>query len=97
LTYTLLKPNSDLGATAPRIRTDFRSEHADLVDGQRKAQKRKERRLKRIITVIAGWVTMGFMVYLIIVTTRAIPKLWNPYDILDISDVSAVYHSGGPS
>lgn len=86
LTYTVLKPNSDPGATAPRIKTDFRPEHADLIDGQRKAQKRKERKVKRITTVITGWATMAFMAYLIVVTARTIPKIWNPYDILGISD-----------
>jgi translocation protein SEC63 len=90
LTYTVLKPSSDPGATAPRIKTDFRPEHADLVDGQRKAQKRKERKLKRGITVIAGWALMAFMAYLIMVTARTIPKIWNPYDILGIQDVSAL-------
>jgi len=90
LTYTVLKPSSDPGATAPRIKTDFRPEHADLVDGQRKAQKRKERKLKRGITVIAGWALMAFMAYLILVTARTIPKIWNPYDILGIKDVCAL-------
>lgn len=89
LTYTLLKPSSEPGATAPRIKSDFRPEHADLIDGQRKAQRRKERRLKRIVTVIAGWAIMAFMAYLIVVTARTIPKIWNPYDILGISDVSS--------
>ncbi|KIN06135.1 hypothetical protein OIDMADRAFT_38491 [Oidiodendron maius Zn] len=86
LTYSLLKPSSDFGATAPRIKTDYRPEHADLIDGQRKAQKRKERRLKRGIAVIVGWAVMALMVYLIMVTARTVPKIWNPYDILGISD-----------
>ncbi|TVY38830.1 Translocation protein [Lachnellula occidentalis] len=86
LTYTVLKPSSDPGATAPRIKTDYRPEHADLIDIQRKAQKKKERKLKRILTVVAGWATMAFMGYLIYVTARTIPKIWNPYDILGISD-----------
>lgn len=89
LTYSLLKPSTNLGATAPRIKTDYRPEHADLVDGQRKAQRRRERRLKRAITVIAGWAIMAFMAYLIVVTARTVPKIWNPYDILGISDVCA--------
>jgi translocation protein SEC63 len=89
LTYTVLKPSSDPAAIAPRIKTDFRPEHADLIDGQRKAQRRKERKVKRIIAVIAGWATMAFMCYLIVVTARTIPKIWNPYDILGISDVKA--------
>ena len=32
---------------------------------------------------------MAFMAYLIVVTARTIPKIWNPYDILGISDVSS--------
>jgi translocation protein SEC63 len=91
LTYSLLKPSSDFDATAPRIKTDYRPEHADLIEGQRKAQKRRERRLKRAITVIAGWSIMAFMVYLIMVTARTVPKIWNPYDILGISDVWKIY------
>jgi translocation protein SEC63 len=87
LTYNVLKPSSEPGATAPRIKTDFKPEHADLIDAQRKAQKRRERKLKRIITVILGWAVMGLMAYLITVTARLIPKIWNPYDILGISDV----------
>ena len=42
LTYSVLKPSSDPGATAPRIKSDFRPEHADLVDSQRKAQRKGE-------------------------------------------------------
>jgi len=87
LTYSVLKPSTDPGATAPRIKTDYRPEHADLVDVQKKKQKRRERRLKRAITVIAGWAIMAFMAYLIMVTARTIPKIWNPYDILGISEV----------
>ncbi|PMD20256.1 hypothetical protein NA56DRAFT_671394 [Hyaloscypha hepaticicola] len=86
LTYSVLKPSSDPGATAPRIKTDFRPEHADLIDAQRKAQKRRERKLKRGIAVVVGWATMALMAYLILVTARTIPKIWNPYDILGISD-----------
>lgn len=88
LTYAVLKPSSDPGANAPRIKTDYRPEHADLIDGQRKAQKRRERKLKRGIAVIVGWTLMALMAYLIYVTARSIPKIWNPYDILGISEVS---------
>jgi translocation protein SEC63 len=87
LTYSVLKPSSDPGATAPRIKTDFQPEHADLIDGQRKAQKRRERKLKRGLAVVAGWAIMALMAYLIVVTARTIPEIWNPYDILGISTV----------
>ncbi|POS85419.1 hypothetical protein EPUL_003339 [Erysiphe pulchra] len=86
LTYSLLKPNSNIGATAQRIKTDFKPEHADLVDVLRKAQKRRELKLKRICTVVIGWLTIAGMVYLIAVTGSTIPKIWNPYDILGISE-----------
>ncbi|RDL40445.1 Chaperone J-domain-containing protein [Venustampulla echinocandica] len=86
LTYSVLKPSTDAGATAPRIKTDYRPKHVDLIDIQRKAQRRKDRRLKRIIAVVVGWAVMALMVYLIVVTARLVPKIWNPYDILGISD-----------
>ncbi|RKF58135.1 Translocation protein sec63 [Erysiphe neolycopersici] len=86
LTYSLLKPNSNIGATAPRIKTDFRPEHANLVDALKKAQRRRELKLKRICTVIIGWLTIAGMFYLITVTRSTIPKIWNPYDILGISE-----------
>ena len=86
LTYSLLKPSSDPGATAPRITSDFKSEHDDLVQNQRKKQKRRERKIKRFITVVVGWSIIGFMAYLIHVTARTLPKIWNPYDILGIKE-----------
>jgi translocation protein SEC63 len=97
LTYSVLKTSSDPGATAPRIKSDYRPEHADLINSQKKAQKRRERKLKRGIAVIAGWTLMALMAYLIVVTARTIPKIWNPYDILGISDVGATLknHTGG--
>jgi translocation protein SEC63 len=92
LTYSLLKPSSDPGATAPRIRSDFKAEHDDLIQIQRKKQRRRERRLKRIITVVIGWSIIGLMAYLITVTARTTPKLWNPYEILDIKEVFLSRH-----
>jgi translocation protein SEC63 len=37
--------------------------------------------------VLVGYLVMGWMVYLITVTARTIPKIWDPYDILGISRV----------
>jgi translocation protein SEC63 len=88
LTYSVLKPSSDPGVTAPRIKTKFQPEHSDLIDAQRKAQKRRERKLKRGIAVVLGWGIIALMAYLIMVTATTIPRIWNPYDILGISDVS---------
>ncbi|KAI1001037.1 hypothetical protein K3495_g7161 [Podosphaera aphanis] len=86
LTYSVLKPSSDPGATAPKIKTVYRQKNADLVDSLRKAQRRRELKIKRICAAIVGWLTIAGMVYLIVVTARTIPKIWNPYDILGISE-----------
>lgn len=85
LTYNLLKPPKELENTAPRIRSDFKPEHEDLIDAQKRKRLRKERRIKRIVTVIIGYAVMAYMVYLIIVTARTTTKLWDPYDILGVS------------
>ncbi|KAI9783049.1 MAG: secretory subunit [Geoglossum umbratile] len=85
LTYSLLKPSKDPENTAPRIHSDFKPPHADLVEGQKRKQKRRERKLKRMIAVTVGYLLMGYMLYLIAVTAKTIPKIWDPYDILGIS------------
>ncbi|EAU39502.1 conserved hypothetical protein [Aspergillus terreus NIH2624] len=85
LTYNLLKPSKELENTAPRIKSDFKPKDGDLIEAQKRKRLRKERRIKRIITVIVGYAVMAWMVYLIIVTARTTPKVWDPYDILGIS------------
>ena len=88
LTYTLVRPSSDDTKRAPRIKTDYKPQHADVVQALRSADQKKQRRVKRALVVALGWTIMAGMVYLIMVTQRTIPKIWNPYDILGISDVS---------
>ncbi|KAL3463269.1 Sec63 Brl domain-containing protein [Aspergillus heterothallicus] len=85
LTYNLLKPSKELENTAPRIRSDFKPEHEDLIEAQKRKRLRKERRIKRIVTVILGYAVIAYMVYLIIVTARSTPKIWDPYEILGVS------------
>ncbi|KAJ5388447.1 hypothetical protein N7509_010988 [Penicillium cosmopolitanum] len=85
LTYNLLRPSKDLENTAPRIKSDFKPQHADLVEAQKRKRLRKERRIKRIITVIVGYIVMAWMAYLILVTARTTTKLYDPYDILGVS------------
>ncbi|KAI9932103.1 hypothetical protein ASPWEDRAFT_51169 [Aspergillus wentii DTO 134E9] len=85
LTYNLLKPSKELENTAPRIKSGFTPEHGDLIEAQKRKRLRKERRIKRIITVIAGYAMMAWMIYLILVTARSTPKIWDPYDILGVS------------
>ncbi|EAW07335.1 J domain-containing protein [Aspergillus clavatus NRRL 1] len=85
LTYNLLKPSKELENTAPRIKSDFKPQHGDIIDAQKRKRLRKQRRIKRIVTVVAGYAIMAWMVYLIAVTARSVPKIWDPYEILGIS------------
>ncbi|PHH73983.1 hypothetical protein CDD82_5169 [Ophiocordyceps australis] len=86
LTYTLLRPSNADETLAPRIQSNYKPKHADLVASLRSIQKRKQRRIKRTVVALAGWGLMAFMVYLIMVTKTIVPKLWNPYDVLGISE-----------
>ncbi|KAI9802101.1 MAG: secretory subunit [Piccolia ochrophora] len=86
LTYSLLNPSTeDPENTAPRISSDYKPPHADLIQGQKKKQRRRERKVKRMITVVVGWLVMGWMAYLMMVTATTTPQIWDPYDILGIS------------
>ncbi|BCR93273.1 J domain-containing protein [Aspergillus luchuensis] len=85
LTYNLLRPSKGLENTAPRIKFEFKPEHAELIEAQKRKRLRKERRIKRIITVVVGYAVMAWMAYLIVVTARTVPKVWDPYDILGVS------------
>ncbi|KAK4630905.1 Translocation protein sec63 [Fulvia fulva] len=86
LTYSLLRTPSDTTsqAKAGHITSSFKPDDADIIAGQRSKQKRKELRLKRIITAASAWLLILYSIYLIAVTARSQPKIWNPYDILDI-------------
>ncbi|KAJ4158480.1 uncharacterized protein LMH87_009003 [Akanthomyces muscarius] len=86
LTYSLLRSSSDSGNQAQAIKTDYKQKHADVVDALRAKQKRKQRRITRAIVALGGWALMGAMAYLIMTTTPVVNKIWNPYDILGISD-----------
>ncbi|CAH0033386.1 unnamed protein product [Clonostachys rhizophaga] len=86
LTYTLVRSSTDDDKLAPRIKTDYRAQNADAIAAVRATQQRKQRRLTRFLFALGGWVLMGAMVYLILVTQPTVQKIWNPYDILGISD-----------
>ena len=86
LTYSLLRAPSDsaTASKAPKIESPAPPNNADIIDTQRAKQKRKELRMKRIITAVTGWVVIAYMIYLMSVTARHAPTIWNPYDILDV-------------
>ena len=86
--------STELENTAPRIKSDFKPQHADLIDAQKRKRLRKERRIKRIVTVILGYAVMAWMVYLIVVTARTVVKAYDPYDILGVSRVSCLVQAG---
>ncbi|KAI5310230.1 secretory subunit [Ascosphaera atra] len=88
LLYHLVKPNKDLENTAPRIQSDFQPPQDDIIKRQRQKQIRKQRPVKRIATVVIGLAIMAYMIYLIVVTQRTAPKLYDPYEILGLSRTS---------
>lgn len=40
--------------------------------------------MKRMIVAAMGWAFMGLMIYLMSVTARSQPKIWDPYEILNL-------------
>lgn len=85
ITYSIFKASPDLENTATRIESDYRPEDEDIIQSQRKKQKRKERKTKRITSAIVLWGVIAYMIYVIATTQRTIPKLWDPYDVLGVS------------
>lgn len=81
--------SAELENTAPRINSTFKPKHEDLIQAQKRKRLRKERRVKRFIAVVVGWAIIAWMIYLIIVTARTLPKIYDPYEILGVSRVSA--------
>lgn len=86
LTYSLLRSPTDTSilAKAGHIESSYQPDHADIILTTRAKQKRKELKLKRILTALTGWLLMAYMAYLVITTTRLQPKIWNPYEILGV-------------
>lgn len=88
LTYSAFRSPKELENTAPRIRSDFKPHDSDLIDAQKKSRKRRERKMKRMLFSGLGWLLMSYMVYLMVVTARHVPKIWDPYDVLGVTRVS---------
>ena len=87
VTYSALKPSNELESTAPKISSDFKPKDAELVENQRRKQKKKERRVKRLILAALGWAFIAVNVWWMVNTQRIAPKIWDPYEILDVSRV----------
>lgn len=85
ITYSILKSSTGLENTGTRIESDFRPQDEDLIQAQRRKQKRKELKLKRIVSATVLWTIIAYMIYLIATTQITAPKLWDPYDVLGIS------------
>jgi translocation protein SEC63 len=88
LTYNVLKPSTELEQTAARIQSDFKPKDDDLIQAQKRRQRRKERKIKRIIAVVFGWAAIFYLAYLVYNSEQTRVKLWDPYDILGVSRVS---------
>lgn len=94
LTWHTFKPSKELENTAARVSSDYKPTHANLIDNQKRMQKRRERKLKRMMFSVTGWLVMAYMVYLMAVTARTIPKIWDPYDVLGVSRVCRLSPGG---
>ncbi|KAG6035821.1 hypothetical protein E4U41_005905 [Claviceps citrina] len=86
VTYSLLQSNKDDSHLAPRIKTDYKIKHDEVVASLRAAQKRKQRKIKRALVAVVGWAFMALMGYLIMTTEPVVNKIWNPYTILGIGE-----------
>lgn len=85
ITYSIFKPSPDLENTATRIESNYKPADEDIIQSQRKKQKRKERKTKRIVSATILWAVIAYMIYVIITTQRTVPKLWDPWDVLGVS------------
>ncbi|KAL9084028.1 MAG: hypothetical protein Q9159_005450 [Coniocarpon cinnabarinum] len=84
-TYSVLKPSKELESTGARIESQFAPDHEDLILRSKQQQRRRERKLKRMLLSALGWITMAYMVYLMVTVQRSTPKIWDPYEILGLS------------
>ncbi|OIW32990.1 translocation protein sec63 [Coniochaeta ligniaria NRRL 30616] len=97
LSYVLYKGTRDPAASFPRIKSDYRPTDAEVVDATRKKDRRKDNKLWLVFLVLLGWSVMAYTMYLIYVTPTTIRSIWNPYDILGISesasekDIKSIY------
>lgn len=85
ITYSILKSSPELENTGSRIQSDYKPTDEDIIQAQRRKQKRKERKTKRIVSACVSWGVIVYMIYVIAVTQRTIPQMWDPYSVLGVS------------
>ena len=85
LTYNVLKPSTELEQTAAHVESDFKPKDEDLIQAQKKRRRRKERKFKRLVAAVFGWISMAYLAYLVYNSEQTKVKLWDPYDILGVS------------
>ena len=88
LTYNIFKADTNVEAAAAPAEYTHKTEDEDLIQESKRKAKRRERKVKRMIAAILGYLVMAGMVYLIIITARITPKIYDPYQILGVSRVS---------
>jgi translocation protein SEC63 len=87
LTYLLYVRVRTPAVVNPRLKTDYKPKGvSDHVDAVRASYRRKQRNIGLAITVVLGWVIMAYMLYLIRIAPTHTQRIWNPYDILGISE-----------
>jgi translocation protein SEC63 len=91
LSYVLFNRTRDPAASFPRIKSEYRPKNADLIEATRKKDKRRESKIWLVLLVLLGWSVMAYTMYLIYVTPSTVRSIWNPYDILGISEVRTLH------
>ena|SRR6266496_3987276 len=87
LTYNVFKADTNVEAAAPPARYNYKPKDEDLIQESKRKAKRRERKVKRMLAATLGYLVMAGMVYLIIVTARTTPRIYDPYSILGVSRV----------
>jgi translocation protein SEC63 len=87
LTYNVFKADTNVEAAAPPAKYKYKTDDEDLIQESKRKAKRRERKVKRMLAATLGYLVMAGMVYLILVTARTTPRIYDPYSILGVSRV----------
>jgi translocation protein SEC63 len=87
LTYNIFKADTNVEAAAPPAKYNYKTDDEGLIQESKRKAKRRERKIKRMLAATLGYLVMAGMVYLIIVTARTTPRIYDPYSILGVSRV----------